>query len=200
MSWVKVCGLTREVDVAAAVAAGADALGFVLADASPRRLAIDRARELMAGVPALRIIVTVDIAPIEMVSMADETGADGVQAHGKHAPAAAAAASQAGLFVLRPVRAGEGELADLVPEGQIPLLDSAVGAEHGGTGRRLRWDRLTVPNRPFVLAGGLTPENVADANSIIKPWGVDASSGLETSPGVKDPARVAAFVAAAKGQ
>ncbi|MEN8233559.1 MAG: phosphoribosylanthranilate isomerase [Actinomycetota bacterium] len=199
MTWVKVCGLTRESDVAAAVEAGADALGFVLAESSVRRVSPEQARDLMESVPTLRILVTVDASPSEMVAMVEATGADGVQPHGRQAAEAARAASRAGLFVLRPVRAGEGETSSGVPEGQIPILDSASGTHHGGTGVPLDWGSLSVPNRPFVLAGGLTPENIRDAISVVDPWGVDASSGLETKPGIKDPARVAAFVAAAKG-
>ncbi len=84
------------------------------------------------------------------------------------------------------------------PEDQIPLLDSAHGGSHGGTGVQLDWTRLDVPERRFVLAGGLDPGNVATAIEIVNPWGVDASSGLESAPGIKDPARVAAFLQEAK--
>ncbi|MEN8112923.1 MAG: phosphoribosylanthranilate isomerase [Actinomycetota bacterium] len=199
MTWVKICGLTREADVASAIDAGADALGFVLAEGSARRISPEWARDLMNGVPAVRILVTVDASPGEVAAMVEATGADGIQPHGKHAAAAARAATRAGLLVLRPVRTREGETAAEVPEGQIPIFDSALGTEHGGTGRTLDWMGLTVPDRPFVLAGGLTPANVAEAVSIVRPWGVDASSGLESEPGIKDPARVAAFIAAAKG-
>ena len=195
MTWVKVCGLTRESDVSAAVDAGADALGFVLAEASPRRISVERAADLMDGVPALRILVTVDASRETIVDMIEVSGADGIQPHGLHAGPAALWAREAGFLVLRPI--GDG-LIDRIPDGQIPLLDSAVGGQHGGTGVPLDWAAIDRPERRFVLAGGLDPGNVAQAIATLQPWGVDASSGLESQPGIKDAARVAAFVEEAK--
>ena len=202
MTWAKVCGLTRESDVADAVAAGADALGFVLAHRSPRAIDPWRAAALMDGVPALRILVTVDSPADELEDVVAATGADGIQPHGEHAEEAARWAQESGLFVLRPIQrdSSSGRDDTGIPPGQIPLLDSATGDEHGGTGRPLDWNRLMPPARRFVLAGGLTPGNVAAAIETVKPWGVDASSGLESAPGIKDPARVAAFLQEAKRQ
>ena len=97
MTWVKVCGLTRESDVVAAVDAGADALGFVLAPRSPRAIDTTRAAALMDGVPALRILVTVDTAAGEMSEAVAATGADGIQPHGAHADEAARWAQARGL-------------------------------------------------------------------------------------------------------
>ena len=202
MRWVKVCGLTRESDVADAVDAGADALGFVLAPDSPRAIAPRRAAALMDGIPVLRILVTVDTSAEDLAAAVAETGADGVQPHGQHGEDAARWAQEHGLLVLRPIRRDTngawGE--EGIPNGQIPLLDSATGEDHGGTGRPLDWNRLVPPERRFVLAGGLTPANVAAAIEAVQPWGVDASSGLESAPGIKDPARVAAFLQEAKSQ
>ena len=202
MTWAKVCGLTRESDVADAVDAGADALGFVLAPGSLRAIDTARAAALMDGVPVLRILVTVDTAAGEMSEAVAATGADGIQPHGAYADEAARWAQAAGLFVLHPItQRSDGSWRDAdIPKGQIPLLDSATGDEHGGTGRALDWNRLVPPDRRFVLAGGLTPENVATAIDAVKPWGVDASSGLETAPGIKDRARVVAFLQEAKRQ
>ena len=196
MTWVKVCGLTRETDVSATVEAGADAIGFVLAEDSPRRISVERAASLADGVPVLRILVTVD-ATIDFVAEAvSTTGADGVQPHGVGSEAVAEWGQHAGLFVLRPVSGGES--IGTVPDGQMLLLDSATGSRHGGTGKPLDWGALRRPERPFILAGGLGPGNVARAIEMLDPWGVDASSHLEASPGVKDPAKVAAFVEEAK--
>ncbi len=195
MTWVKVCGLTRESDVSAAVDAGADALGFVLAAGSPRHISTERAAALMDGVPALRILVTVDASREMIADMVEASGADGIQPHGRSAQAAARWAQQAGFFVLRPI--GDG-LVEEIPQGQIPLLDSATGGRHGGTGVPLEWTAVDQPVRRFVLAGGLEPGNVAQAIATLQPWGVDASSGLESQPGIKDAARVAAFVEEAK--
>ncbi len=195
MTWVKVCGLTRESDVSDAVNAGADALGFVLAEGSPRHISIGQATALMDGVAALRILVTVDESRDEIVGMVEATGADGIQPHGRGAQAAALWAQQAGFLVLRPI--GGGPSVE-IPDGQIPMLDSAIGGQHGGTGVALDWAAVDRPDRPFVVAGGLGPENVAQAIATLRPWGVDASSGLESEPGIKDAARVAAFVQEAK--
>lgn len=202
MTWVKVCGLTRESDVADAVDAGADALGFVLAPRSPRAIESGRAAALMNGVPVLRILVTVDSPADGLEDVVAATGADGIQPHGEHAEEAARWAQESGLFVLRPIKgdSNSGRVDTGIPVGQIPLLDSATGDEHGGTGRPLDWNRLVPPERRFVLAGGLTPDNVAAAIETVEPWGVDASSGLESAPGIKDPARVAAFLEEAKRQ
>ena len=202
MTWVKVCGLTRESDVATAVDAGADALGFVLAPTSPRAIDRGRAAELMDDIPVLRILVTVDTTAPDLAALVASTGADGVQPHGNYSEEAARWAQEYGLFVLMPARRDADSTWDVVdvPDGQIPLLDSATGEDHGGTGRALDWDKLVTPQRPFVLAGGLTPANVASAVEMVQPWGVDASSGLESAPGIKDPARVAAFLQEAKQQ
>ena len=202
MTWVKVCGLTRESDVADAVDAGADALGFVLAPRSPRAIDRGRAAALMDGVPVLRVLVTVDSPARDVEDVVAATGADGIQPHGDHADEAARWAQESGLFVLRPLwRDTNGAWGDNeIPLGQIPLLDSATGDEHGGTGRPLDWNRVVPLERRFVLAGGLTPDNVAAAIETVEPWGVDASSGLESAPGIKDPARVAAFLQEAKRQ
>ncbi|MGB5431592.1 MAG: phosphoribosylanthranilate isomerase [Acidimicrobiia bacterium] len=202
MTWVKVCGLTRESDVADAVDGGADAVGFVLAPGSPRAIGRTQAAALMDRIPVLRILVTVDSTARELEEAVAATGADGVQPHGRHADEAARWAQKSGLFVLRPIRRDtNGAWNDGgVPDGQIPLLDSVTGDDHGGTGRPLDWKRLVPPERRFVLAGGLTPDNLATAIETVDPWGVDASSGLESSPGMKDPARVAAFLEEAKRQ
>jgi phosphoribosylanthranilate isomerase len=201
VTWVKVCGLKEEVDVAAAVDAGADAVGFVLAEQSPRHVSVERAAALMAGVPALRILVTTDLDPDRVAAAMEATGADGIQAHGNHAAAAAAESAAAGWFVLRPV-AMQGDAPDpdpgSVPNGQIPILDSAEGRRLGGTGTTFDWTMIPDLGRPFVLAGGLTPENVAGAIEEVGPWGVDASSGLEAERGVKDAGRVVAFIEEAK--
>ncbi len=201
MIWVKVCGLRQERDVEAAVEAGTDAVGFVLAKGSPRQVSIDRAASLMEGVPALRILVTSDMEPREIAAAMATTGADGIQAHGRHAGSAAAAGVVSGWFVLRPVAMKVDPPAPepaTLPEGQIPLLDSSAGSSLGGTGVPFDWSMAAAIDRPFVLAGGLSSGNVKEAIDQVDPWGVDASSGLESSPGIKDPRRVAAFVEEAK--
>lgn len=202
MTWVKVCGLTRESDVAAAVEAGADALGFVLAPGSPRRVTTECAADLMDGVPAVRVLLTVDASVEEASAAVAATSADGLQPYGRHAAEVAAWGQANGMLVLHPLRrdaAGSWGIGT-VPDGQIPLLDSATGTGLGGTGVALDWEGVERPVRQFVLAGGLDQSNVAAAIGTLSPWGVDASSGLELAPGIKDAARVAAFVEEAKRQ
>lgn len=199
MTWVKVCGLQEEADVAAAVEAGADAVGFVLAEGSPRQVSVDRAAGLMDGVPVRRVLVTTHMKPAELAEAVAATGADAVQAHGEHAEVAAASGVAAGWLVLRPVAMGGGRPdPDTIPEGQIPILDSAEGNRLGGTGTVFDWGAIPDLGRRFVLAGGLTPENVASAIRTVHPWGVDASSGLEAERGVKNTGRVVAFIEEAK--
>jgi phosphoribosylanthranilate isomerase len=167
---------------------------------SPRRISLAHAARLVDGVPVETILLTADVSVAAVEAAVAATGAGGVQPYGADAEAVARWAQRAGLLVLRAVNVGEDGAtnAGTVPEGQIPLLDSATRSCRGGTGRRLDWETLTRPARPFVLAGGLNPSNVAEAIALTKPWGVDASSGLESSPGIKDHARVAAFVEEAK--
>lgn len=196
MTWVKVCGLSRPTEVEAAVAAGADAVGFVFYEPSPRNITPERARALGQSAGVLTVAVTVDLDPDSLLHIADLAGVGAVQPHGANAAGAAAAAVDAGLAVLRPVKvAGPVDLSDVSGD-ELPLLDSDL---IGGTGATFDWSWLGDIDRPFVLAGGLGPDNVGDAIARVGPWGVDASSGLESAPGVKDLARVTAFVNRAKG-
>jgi phosphoribosylanthranilate isomerase len=201
MTWVKVCGITDEPALEAAIEGGADAVGFVLFPGSPRFLAIDRATSLMDGVPIATFIVTVDLTPAEALVAAEYTGARGIQNHGLYATEVAAEAVDAGYLSLHPVRVGlEGPELDArdIPDQSMPLFDTASANDHGGTGVVFDWNVLTEPGRPFVLAGGLGPDNVAQAIQTVRPFGVDASSRLESEPGVKDPSSIHAFIEQAK--
>ncbi len=201
MTWVKVCGLTSDAAVAAVVDGGADAAGFVLAADSPRHLDIGQARALMDGVPVARFIVTVDLPVSEALAALEATGADGIQAHGRHGASVALAAREAGVLVLYPVRvAGEGLSMGLrdVPEGAMPILDTYTRGTHGGTGVAFDWSLIDDSGRPFVLAGGLGPDNVALAVATVAPFGVDASSRLESVRGTKDPTLIRDFIQEAK--
>ena len=200
-TWVKVCGLTREQDVAIAVESGADAVGFVIAPASVRRVTVEQAAELMDGVSATRFVVTADAEAEDVLAAAEATGAYGVQPHGRHSAAAAEAAAERGLIVLRPVEVSGDRLRPepkLIPADQVPILDTAHARLHGGTGESFDWSAIERPQRRFVLAGGLGADNVAVAVAEIEPWGVDAASRLESGPGIKDPAKVSAFIREAK--
>jgi phosphoribosylanthranilate isomerase len=195
VTWVKVCGLTREEDVELAVAAGADAIGLVLVAESPRALTIDRAADLARGVKAQTILLTKDLGPEEIVAAALATGVDGVQPYGLHADEASRSASEAGFLVLRPVL--DGAFAS-IPNDQLLLFDNVGPGGLGGTGLSLDHSLIPRMDRPFILAGGLGPDTVAVAIRMVRPYGVDASSGLEVRPGIKDPDRVERFVREAK--
>ncbi len=199
MVWVKVCGLSELSHVEAAADAGADAFGLVLARGTPRYITPDRALLLAEASPIPGILVTVDETPEALMQMARRVGAAGVQPHGKYQVEAARAAVHGGLMVLRPVKVGAGPISvSHVPEAQIPILDTADARRHGGTGRTFDHDRLPEIGRRWVLAGGLGPHNVAQAVKNLQPWGVDASSHLESALGVKDPALIRTFVKEAK--
>jgi len=203
MTWVKICGMTTEQAVGATVDGGADAMGFVLAPGSPRTLSAERARDLVEDVPIATFIVTVDLSPGEAIAAAEYVGATGIQAHGSRSLDVAAEAIEAGYLCITPVPVGpEGPIIDVseVPESSLPLYDTASRIRHGGTGNPFDWDLITARDRPFILAGGLGPDNVQEAIKAVHPFGVDASSRLEAEPGVKDTYKIVDFIEQAKQQ
>lgn len=198
MTWVKVCGLGRGEEVACAVEAGADAVGFVSVPGSPRYVELDRARDLADGVPAMRVLLTADLTPMGLLAALEQTGLDAAQPYGVGAAEAAAAAVAEGYTVLYPVRVDErGPTTEPVP-GTVPLYDTHRSGFYGGTGESFDWELLSARREDFIVAGGLGPDNVADVIRLLGPWGVDASSLLEADPGVKDLGKVTAFVGEAK--
>ena len=197
MTWVKVCGLSRPEDVEVAAAAGADAIGFVFYPQSPRLVTIEQAWDLGSGFEGMRVALTVGLEPAELLRLAAATRVEAVQPYGPNAQAAAVAAQQEGLQVLFPLVVTERPDFAALPAGVIPLLDSA---DVGGSGATFEWGLAVGLGQDFVMAGGLTPDNVGGAIDRVKPWGVDASSGLESAPGIKDPAKVTAFVEKAKAR
>ena len=183
-------------DVAVAVEAGADAVGFVNVPGSPRFLSVTEAAALAEGVPIEAVLLTLDVAPETVVETLATTALTAVQPYGAGSAAVARAAIEAGHRVFYPVRALPG--LDLASVPGMPLVDTASSTRLGGTGRTFDWAIVAGNSEPFVLAGGLTPENVTDAIVAARPWGVDASSGLERSTGVKDHGMVADFIRKAK--
>jgi phosphoribosylanthranilate isomerase len=201
MTWVKICGVTTHEAIETAVEAGADAIGLVLDERSPRALTLHQARDLAQDVPIASFIVTVDLTPGEALAAAEGIGATGIQAHGNRSLDVAAEAVEAGYLSLAPVPVGlDGLLVEVgeVPETSMLLFDTASVGAHGGTGMSFDWNLLLDPGRPFVLAGGLGPDNVAEAIDTVEPFGVDASSRLEREPGIKDLSRIVAFIEQAK--
>ncbi len=199
---VKICGVTRPGDVESAVAAGADAVGFVLYERSPRFVPLERLRELTALVPpgVLRVGVVVN-APLQRVLRAAAAGGlDVIQFHGDESDALLVGFAAARVW--RAVRLESGanvETAARCPAERL-VVDAGDGALRGGTGKVCDWSLAAelARRRPVLLAGGLTPANVAGAVRQVRPWGVDVSSGVEAAPGVKDSDLVREFVAAAR--
>jgi len=198
MTWVKLCGMTRRGDVEAAFLAGADAVGFVTAPGSVRRVTPEQAAVLGEGFGIERYLVTVDLEPGLLLATALLAAVDGVQPHGRHSVEAADLMLREGYRVLFPVRVdGPPDLLQ-VPDGAIPLLDTAVPGLHGGTGESFDWGLAAGLGRDVVVAGGLTPGNVGVAVAAAVPWGVDVASGVESAPGVKDSVAMRRFVEAAR--
>jgi phosphoribosylanthranilate isomerase len=194
--FVKVCGLRTEADVATAVSAGADAVGFVFAR-SPRQIDTATARRLIADVPAevMTVGVFLGMPAAEVGRIASEAGVGFVQLHGNYPREAFE--ELAGLRLLRATTLVADTDVTVGAYGEeMLLLDSPVA----GSGQQ--WDLSTLsqtrPTGKWLLAGGLTPANVAEAIKAANPWGVDVSSGVESSRGVKDHGLIREFLAAAK--
>ena len=205
---VKICGLTRPVDAEYADAAGASYLGVIFAG-GPRQRLPAQAKETLAGRRARKVGVFAGQAESEIAEIAREVGLDVVQLHGvstsEHVQAVRAAT---GLEVWAVLRTPDGVLPadaeDLADEADALVVDALVPGQLGGTGVVIPWltlgeslDAMERGHR-IVLAGGLTPENVAEAIDYVSPSVVDVSSGVESAPGIKDHARVRAFIAAAQ--
>lgn len=198
MVWTKVCGVTDRAAAESAAAAGADALGFQLVE-SPRQLTVEDARVLSRGLDVERVVLLDEPAADVALRVLDRIGATSVQPYGPAALSIANAASREGYLVLWPIAVrGTAPEWDMVDAAVIPLLDTFSNELAGGTGQAFDWALADEAPRPFVLAGGLGPDNVAEAVARVRPWGVDASSRLESTAGRKDPALVRDFVEAAK--
>jgi len=198
---VKICGITNLQDALHAAQAGADALGFVFWEQSPRHVSIPRAVEVVRSLPAIvKVGVFVD-APEELVYRAiSECDLNVLQFHGQESPEYC---SQFGLMSMKAFRVRDRDSLKALPEYHTEawLLDAYSPDKPGGTGERFNWDLALEAQklgRPIFLAGGLTSENVGEAVSRVHPYAVDVSSGVEASPGKKDPQKVIAFVRAAK--
>ncbi|NHN41382.1 phosphoribosylanthranilate isomerase [Halorubellus sp. JP-L1] len=204
MARTKVCGLTREADVDAAVDAGADAVGFVVdvpVD-TPREVDAARAVDLVERVPPFvtTVLVTMPSAPQRAVDLVERVQPDVVQCHGDlSAGDVAYLASRVDAHVLKAVDAADVEAAQrYVDVVDALLVDSADADGGGGTGETHDWTRTREAvadlDAPVVLAGGLNPENVADALDAVEPFGVDVASSVEARGGVKDHERMRAFL------
>jgi len=195
---IKICGITRAQDGVVAARSGADAIGLVFYPPSPRFLNVERAREIRDALPpfvqTVALFVNPDAAQVAQVIGRAQPGL--LQFHGEETPAFCA---QFGLPYVKACRVAPGVdlLKYLRPFSTASgwLLDAHV-EEYGGIGASFDWSLVpTRLERPLVLSGGLTRENVATAVRRVKPWAVDVSSGVESAKGIKDAAKIAAFIA-----
>jgi len=199
--FVKICGVTTPEDAAMAAAAGADAIGINLWPGSKRFVPPADAKRVVAAIPpaVLKVGVFVGASAEDVARRIDELGLDRAQLHGDETPAAFAAVP--GARIVRVVRVrDEASFDDEAGWSPALWLYDAFVDGFGGGGVAAPWALIARrARRPFLLAGGLTPANVAAAVAATGADGVDVASGVETRPGVKDPAAVAAFIAAARG-
>jgi phosphoribosylanthranilate isomerase len=198
--FLKVCGITRAEDAAHAVAHGATALGFIFWTKSPRYIAPERAAGIIAAVPpeVLTVGVFVDEAEDVVHEVAERTGIAAVQLHGHETPSFVV---PGGRRVFRSMTLeSSAATCEAWPADTTLLLDAADPVRRGGTGTAVDWDAAAAVarRRPIVLAGGLTPGNVGGAIAVVRPFGVDVSSGVEAAPGVKDRAKVTEFLTNAR--
>jgi len=199
---VKICGITNLADALAAVAAGADVLGLNFYEGSPRRVSMKTAAEISKQLPpfVMRAGVFVN-ADEDLVTRAiGECGLSLLQFHGDEPPEFCA---QFGLMSMKAFRIRDAESLKQLPRFQTDayLLDAFSPEARGGTGVKFNWELAIEAQKfgkPIFLAGGLTPENVADAVRKVRPFGVDVASGVESSPGKKEHAKIRAFIAAVR--
>ena len=208
---IKICGLTREADVDAAVQAGADAIGFVLYPNSPRFVSPERAGELARSLPPFvtPVLLFVNASPEFIAQGVTAVPNALLQFHGDETPAHCLAAGRPFIRAARipPGPAGAGfdllKYASDFAAAQAILLDAHVEG-YGGGGQSFDWNAfpwshpLLNASSRLVLSGGLTPANVTDGIRLVRPWAVDVSSGVEVSKGIKDADKIHAFVAAVR--
>lgn len=211
MTRVKICGITREEDAVTAAALGADAVGLVFAR-SPRRVTVEQARRIVSALPPFvePVGVFAGAGAAVILRTAAEAGLAAVQLHGDEPPALVERLG--GLRVIKAIRVRSASFADearrFADAGVCGiLLDSFSRTARGGTGALIDVAAVAAAQRkgalrnlpPLIVAGGLTPARVAGVIRRIRPWGVDVSSGVEVSPGVKSARKIAAFIKAARG-
>jgi phosphoribosylanthranilate isomerase len=199
---VKICGITNPDDALMAIDAGADALGFMFYEPSPRKLSLTAAanitRQLPPFVTKVGVFVNAGEGFIQQAIAA--CGLDRVQLHGDESPEFCRKFS---VPVIKAFRVRDADSLNVLPRYDTAawLLDSYVSDKHGGTGATFNWELAMAAKkfgRPIILAGGLTPENVGEAIRQVRPYAVDVSSGVESAPGKKDFGKVRAFIKSAR--
>ncbi len=197
--FVKICGITTEEDALLAVAMGADAIGFNFVPSSSRFLAASRAADIVKRLPPEILTVGIfrDEAPARVVELTNHAGLRAAQLHGRETVEETRWVRERVPVVIRAFPGGDPALARAADYGaDIVMLDSASP----GSGKVFDWSLAEgAPSGVrLLLAGGLTPDNVAEAIDRVRPWGVDVATGVESAPGVKDPSLVRRFIRAAK--
>lgn len=197
--FVKICGITTEGDALLSAGLGADAIGLVFAE-STRRITAGRARDVVRRLPPE--VLTVGVFRNErkerVVDIVNKVGLRAVQLHGHENVEETLWIRERVPAVIRAFAASDPALQRYEEYGDVQLL---IDSPEPGSGKTFDWDALAKAkiDRPFMLAGGLNAENVSDAISLVSPWGVDVSSGVEAKPGTKDAVKLQRFIAAAKG-
>lgn len=196
--FVKICGITSREDALASVEAGVSALGFNFYARSPRYIEPEAAARIIEALPASvrKIGVFVNTSPEEVTSIRSLAGLDVVQLHGDEDPAVYTASGP----LWRALRVDAQFDPAAIPAWPVEalLLDGPAGSLYGGAGITFDWKAARALPMRVVLAGGLSVENVAEAIAMARPWGVDACSGLETAPGIKDHKKIRAFLDAVR--
>jgi len=199
---VKICGITNSEDALLAIEAGADALGFVFFQGSPRYISPEKAADIIRRLPPFvqTVGLFVNEEPATVNSVADLCGLDVIQLHGEETPGYCESVRRR---VIKAFRVKDIRTLDSLAQYQVSgcLLDAWSPAARGGTGLTFNWDiaaEATKRGHRIVLAGGLTPDNVAECIRQVRPYGVDVSSGVESAPGLKDASSIRLFIERAK--
>ena len=195
---VKICGITRAQDAIKAVEFGADAIGLVFYGKSPRAVSIDDARAIIQKIPPFVTVVGlfVDPSPKDVAAVLHRVSLDLLQFHGDELPSECSAYGKPYIKAIK-MREGEDISAQVAHYASARgiLLDTYDPKVPGGTGRVFDWNKIPKDlNRPIILAGGLTPENVWQAITKVRPFAVDVSGGVEADKGIKDVDKMAAFM------
>jgi phosphoribosylanthranilate isomerase len=198
---VKICGVTSVEDALLCVEAGASAIGLNFVPSSPRRVSVERARTIARAVVGRTLVVGVvaDLEVPEMRALLKSAEVECLQLHGEETPATVATMLPHAYKAIRVGSAADVEQARTY-RGDYLLADARVAGTLGGSGKTFDWSLVAglARERKLTLAGGLTPANVAEAIRAVAPYCVDVASGVESAPGVKDPAKVRAFIEAAR--
>jgi phosphoribosylanthranilate isomerase len=218
MTWVKICGITNLEDALTVVEAGADAVGFVFYQKSPRKVDPETVRKIVEELPTKieKVGIFVNESAERIDQSAQRAGLTAVQVYGRESVAGFIKYSQVQhnvrpcpkvIFVIPGEELSDGGFfiaEELKNALHAMLIDSSSAGQPGGTGTQFDWEKarglveMLGLRIPTIVAGGLTPKNVGQALALLHPWGVDVSSGVESKPGKKDPEEVRAFIAAVR--